>query len=158
VAPRQLAQKYDLQQQVAQLVLKRLRTSGIDGVDHLARLFEHVLAQRFVALLPIPGAAVRGEQPPHERDQARAGLALLLIELSALGNLEAFAHARALACPGRVGHAAAMTESAAQSPVGASPSSELLVRDQGAVRLIRLQRPAAKNALTLEVVEALHTA
>jgi enoyl-CoA hydratase/carnithine racemase len=38
------------------------------------------------------------------------------------------------------------------------PAPELLVRDQGAVRLIRLQRPSAKNALTLDVVEALHTA
>jgi 2-(1,2-epoxy-1,2-dihydrophenyl)acetyl-CoA isomerase len=39
-----------------------------------------------------------------------------------------------------------------------SPAPELLVKDQGAVRLIRLQRPSAKNALTLEIVEALHTA
>ena len=38
------------------------------------------------------------------------------------------------------------------------PGSELLVKDQGAVRLIRLQRPSAKNALTLETVEALHGA
>jgi enoyl-CoA hydratase/carnithine racemase len=39
-----------------------------------------------------------------------------------------------------------------------SPAQELLVKDQGAVRLIRLQRPLAKNALTLEVVDALHGA
>jgi len=39
-----------------------------------------------------------------------------------------------------------------------SPAPEVLVKDQGAVRLIRLQRPGAKNALTLEVVEALHAA
>jgi enoyl-CoA hydratase/carnithine racemase len=39
-----------------------------------------------------------------------------------------------------------------------SPAQELLVKDRGAVRLIRLQRPLAKNALTLEVVEALHAA
>jgi 2-(1,2-epoxy-1,2-dihydrophenyl)acetyl-CoA isomerase len=39
-----------------------------------------------------------------------------------------------------------------------SPAPELLVKDQGAVRLIRLQRPSAKNALTREVVEALHAA
>jgi enoyl-CoA hydratase/carnithine racemase len=32
---------------------------------------------------------------------------------------------------------------------------ELVASDHGSVRLIRLQRPAAKNALTLEVVEAL---
>ena len=32
------------------------------------------------------------------------------------------------------------------------------MQDQGAVRLIRLQRPAAKNALTLELVEALNAA
>lgn len=35
---------------------------------------------------------------------------------------------------------------------------ELLVKDHGAVRLIRLQRPAAKNALTLEVIDALQEA
>lgn len=39
-----------------------------------------------------------------------------------------------------------------------APTPEVLVQDQGAIRLIRLQRPSAKNALTLEVVEALHTA
>lgn len=36
-----------------------------------------------------------------------------------------------------------------------SPAPEVLVRDQGAVRLIRLQRPSSKNALTHEVIEAL---
>jgi len=35
---------------------------------------------------------------------------------------------------------------------------ELLVKDQGRVRLIRLQRPSAKNALTRELLEALHGA
>ncbi len=35
---------------------------------------------------------------------------------------------------------------------------ELVVEDRGSVRLIRLQRPAAKNALTLEVVEGLLSA
>jgi enoyl-CoA hydratase/carnithine racemase len=40
----------------------------------------------------------------------------------------------------------AMTESSAP---------DLLVKDQGAVRLIRLQRPASKNALTAETVESL---
>jgi enoyl-CoA hydratase/carnithine racemase len=36
-----------------------------------------------------------------------------------------------------------------------TPVPELLVKDQGSVRLIRLQRPLAKNALTLEVIEAM---
>jgi 2-(1,2-epoxy-1,2-dihydrophenyl)acetyl-CoA isomerase len=36
-----------------------------------------------------------------------------------------------------------------------APTPEVLVKDQGAVRLIRLQRPGAKNALTPEVVDAL---
>src|SRR5215217_4349849 len=52
----------------------------------------------------------------------------------------------ALARPGRVGHARAMTD-------GSTP--EVLVQDHGAVRLIRLQRPSAKNALTPEVVDTL---
>lgn len=38
------------------------------------------------------------------------------------------------------------------------PAPELLVDDQGAVRLIRLQRPGAKNALTLELIAALQAA
>jgi enoyl-CoA hydratase/carnithine racemase len=42
-----------------------------------------------------------------------------------------------------------MTEASAQ---------DLLVKDQGAVRLIRLQRPGAKNALTRDTVDALHSA
>jgi 2-(1,2-epoxy-1,2-dihydrophenyl)acetyl-CoA isomerase len=36
-----------------------------------------------------------------------------------------------------------------------SPAPEVLVKDHGAVRLIRLQRPSAKNALTHEVIVAL---
>ena len=39
-----------------------------------------------------------------------------------------------------------------------APAQDLLVKDQGAVRLIRLQRPGAKNALTSDVVDALHAA
>jgi 2-(1,2-epoxy-1,2-dihydrophenyl)acetyl-CoA isomerase len=39
-----------------------------------------------------------------------------------------------------------------------SSAPELLVKDHAAVRLIRLQRPAAKNALTLEVIDALQDA
>jgi 2-(1,2-epoxy-1,2-dihydrophenyl)acetyl-CoA isomerase len=39
-----------------------------------------------------------------------------------------------------------------------APAQDLVVKDQGAVRLIRLQRPGAKNALTLEMVDALHAA
>jgi 2-(1,2-epoxy-1,2-dihydrophenyl)acetyl-CoA isomerase len=39
-----------------------------------------------------------------------------------------------------------------------SPAQDLWVSDQGAVRLIRLQRPSVKNALTPEVVQALSDA
>jgi enoyl-CoA hydratase/carnithine racemase len=39
-----------------------------------------------------------------------------------------------------------------------APSPEVLVQDQGAVRLIRLQRPSAKNALTPDVVDTLAAA
>lgn len=39
-----------------------------------------------------------------------------------------------------------------------SPAAELLVEDRGSVRLIRLQRPQAKNALTLELIAGLQTA
>ena len=38
------------------------------------------------------------------------------------------------------------------------PAAELLVEDRGPVRLIRLQRPQAKNALTLELISGLQTA
>lgn len=36
--------------------------------------------------------------------------------------------------------------------------ADLVVEDRGAVRLVRLERPATKNALTLDLVEALHEA
>ena len=36
-----------------------------------------------------------------------------------------------------------------------SSAPDLLVKDQGAVRLIRLQRPGAKNAITVETVDSL---
>jgi 2-(1,2-epoxy-1,2-dihydrophenyl)acetyl-CoA isomerase len=39
-----------------------------------------------------------------------------------------------------------------------SSAPEVVVQDQGAVRLIRLARPGAKNALTREVIDALHDA
>jgi 2-(1,2-epoxy-1,2-dihydrophenyl)acetyl-CoA isomerase len=39
-----------------------------------------------------------------------------------------------------------------------APTPEVLVQDHGAVRLVRLQRPSAKNALTPEVLEALSQA
>jgi 2-(1,2-epoxy-1,2-dihydrophenyl)acetyl-CoA isomerase len=39
-----------------------------------------------------------------------------------------------------------------------SSAPDVLVKDHGAVRLIRLQRPGAKNALTLDTVAALHAA
>lgn len=39
-----------------------------------------------------------------------------------------------------------------------SPAPELLVEDRGAVRLLRLQRPSSKNALTPEVLDALNAA
>ncbi len=43
-------------------------------------------------------------------------------------------------------------------PSPPEPAPEVLVEDHGPVRLIRLQRPAAKNALTFEALEALHAA
>jgi 2-(1,2-epoxy-1,2-dihydrophenyl)acetyl-CoA isomerase len=39
-----------------------------------------------------------------------------------------------------------------------APTPEVLVQDHGAVRLVRLQRPSAKNALTPEVLDALSQA
>jgi 2-(1,2-epoxy-1,2-dihydrophenyl)acetyl-CoA isomerase len=39
-----------------------------------------------------------------------------------------------------------------------SPAADLQIEDQGAVRLIRLARPGAKNALTLDTVAALDSA
>lgn len=37
-----------------------------------------------------------------------------------------------------------------------SPSPDLVVKNEGAVRVIRLQRPGTKNALTLDLVDGLH--
>ena len=45
----------------------------------------HVLAQRLEGLLPVPGAAVGGEQAPHEADQAGQGGAVLLARAGAPG-------------------------------------------------------------------------
>ena len=56
LATPELRQKDDLQQQIAQLFPQRAAVVRVDGVDDLARLFEDVLAQRLVGLLPVPGA------------------------------------------------------------------------------------------------------
>src|SRR6185312_3787933 len=54
--------------------------AAFDGVHHLARLLDHVPAERGEGLLPIPGAPVRREEPLHQLDEAGKGGALLLSE------------------------------------------------------------------------------
>ena len=59
LAPRELRLEDHLEEQVAELLAQRLAVARVDGVDDLARLFEHVLAERLERLLAVPRAAVR---------------------------------------------------------------------------------------------------
>ena len=92
LAPGELAQKHHLEREIAELFLELREISGIDGVDHLARFFEHVASQRAKVLLAVPGAAVGREQPAHERDERGIGLAALFGDGRRFRNVEGAAH------------------------------------------------------------------
>src|SRR5262249_50291548 len=68
LGPAELGLKDDLQEEIAELGGKLAAVSAVDGVDHLAGLLEHVTAEGAEVLLPVPGAAVGGEQALHELD------------------------------------------------------------------------------------------
>ncbi len=50
--------EHDLEQQIAQLVGQFVQVPLFDASGHLAGLFEQIGHQRFMSLLPIPGATV----------------------------------------------------------------------------------------------------
>src|SRR4029079_619917 len=85
---RELAQEHDLQREIAELFAQLVLVARVDGIDDLARLFEHVAAKRPKILLSIPRTAVRREQALHELDQARERLAALLGQGQRFWNVE----------------------------------------------------------------------
>jgi len=80
LATRELGLEDHLEKQVPELLADALPVAGVDGVDDLARLLQHILAQRLERLLAVPGAAVRGQQPPHEAHQPRERGAVLQVQ------------------------------------------------------------------------------
>ena len=78
---KQLGLEHDLEEKVAELLAERLAIARVDRVDDLARLFEHVFAQRLERLLAVPRAAVRREEAAHDADEADERRAVLLFEL-----------------------------------------------------------------------------
>ena len=78
-----LGQEHRLEQEVAQLVAQGVEVPAIDGVHDLVGLLDDERSQRLQRLLPIPGAAVLGAQPPHQIDQpletGSGGRALFLV-------------------------------------------------------------------------------
>ena len=73
----ELGLEHDLEEQVAELLADRLAVAGVDGVDDLAGLLEGVFPERFERLLAVPRAAVGGEEPAHDADEARQRGAVL---------------------------------------------------------------------------------
>src|SRR6266849_606519 len=67
---RELAMKYHLQEQVAQLLDQLMVVTRLDRVHQLVHFFDGVEAQAHVVLLAVPGAAARGTQPGHYAEQA----------------------------------------------------------------------------------------
>ena len=48
----------DLEQEIAELITKAPRITGVERLESLVRLFEQMRAQRRMRLLAVPGAAV----------------------------------------------------------------------------------------------------
>src|SRR5712692_219094 len=66
---RELAMKYHLQKQVAQLLDQLVVVARLDRVHQLIHFFDGVEAQAHVVLLAVPGAAARGTKPGHYAEQ-----------------------------------------------------------------------------------------
>ena len=100
---RELGLEDDLEEQVAELGAELLAVAVVDGVDDLARLLEHVAAERGEGLLAVPGAAVGGEQALHQLDEAGEGAALLIGEGRRGDGIERSRHGKraSTARPGR---------------------------------------------------------
>ncbi len=60
----------DLQQDVPELLAQAGAVVGLDRLGELVRLLEHERHEALVGLLRVPGAAARGPQPVHDRDEA----------------------------------------------------------------------------------------
>ena len=69
-----------LKEEIAELLAQSLPVAGVDGVDHLARFLEHVLAERLERLLAVPGAAARREELPHDAHEPDERGAVLLCD------------------------------------------------------------------------------
>ena len=67
----------DLEEQVAELLADRRAVAGVDGVDDLAGLLEGVFPEGLEGLLPVPGAAIGGEEALHHLDEPRQRRAVL---------------------------------------------------------------------------------
>ena len=74
---RELRLKDDLKQEISHLFLEDIPMGRVDGVDDLAGLFVHVLAERLEGLFAIPGAPARAQEALHESDESRKGRAVL---------------------------------------------------------------------------------
>ena len=85
----QLGLEDDLEKEVAELLAKVPHVLRLDGVDHLARLLEHVLAERVERLLAVPGAAARTEEPLHQPHEPRDRLTVLCRERRGRGEVRA---------------------------------------------------------------------
>ncbi len=65
-----LRQQHSFEDVVADLLAQGGEVASLDGVDHLVRLFEHELGQRFERLLSVPRAALRTPQRRDDFDKA----------------------------------------------------------------------------------------
>ena len=59
----------DLQEKVPEFLAQRIRVPAADRVDHFVRLFDEILAKRFVGLRTVPLAAPRRAKAGHDLHQ-----------------------------------------------------------------------------------------
>src|ERR1700733_1799487 len=57
----------DLEKKIAELILEVGPGATLDGIEDLVGLLERVSLDRVEGLLAVPGAAIRGAQPCHDR-------------------------------------------------------------------------------------------
>ena len=75
---RNLRMKNHLQQNVAQLLAKKLRIFGINGLNDLIRFLNKVIANAFVRLLTVPRATALAAKELHDLYKIRKAICLLL--------------------------------------------------------------------------------
>ena len=76
-----LGVEHHLHQHVPQLLAHGVGIVPVDGVQHLVGLLQKIAADGGVGLLPVPGAAPRGAQQPHDLQKVLVAVTRLILKI-----------------------------------------------------------------------------